>query len=115
MTYTPEHLAEMSDHEINLAVAEKLSLEHFILHDEVRAYHFFGEIKCHNAFSPCSNWNNVMPIAERYAISVKFPSFYREIPEARKYIHKKDCYLSCNNQNPKRAICEVFLMMDIGE
>lgn len=114
MKYTPEQLKEMSDHEINIAVAEKLNLNFQVsktsgvpkecciaLKDGYGIYSVL--------FDPCSRWDDVMPIAENSDIWVY--STGNPVAGFGNSSHKR--YYESFNKNPKRAICEVFLMLDL--
>ena len=105
MKYTKEQLTEMSDLEINLAVAEKLGYKARVVNDT------FVEVKQINRtwdwlfFNPCEDWYDVMPIAEKYGIDINFIKPANN-PLALRF------EIASNNKNHRRAICEVFLMMD---
>jgi hypothetical protein len=121
MIYTEKQLSEMSDLEINMAVAEKAyrtegydtefpkvfsdesSVGWLWLSKVSPAYHTCGI----GFFRPCENWNDIMPIAEKYKIGVQF-NIENGTGMAMAYKQKGSV---C--KNPKRAICEVFLMIDI--
>lgn len=111
MIHTPEQLKEMSDHEINIATVEKLKFDYFISDGHIRVYKFIGKVKCHDNFNPCLSWNDVMTIAEKYKINPDFQVLDKGVYAASSFLGQK---ISVST-NPKRAICEVFLMMDIGE
>ena len=108
-----EKLEVMSDYEINLAVAHKLNyktmcvenanddIELFVIYDKDHGLHHAGWI----GFSPCEDWSDVMQILEKYKIGLE-PYFNETWVARKKNINNR-------NLNPKRAICEVFLMMDI--
>lgn len=109
MTYIPEQLEEMSDHDINVAVAEKQDLPFKLMSGRNGKW---VEIEGREGFSysPTSLWQHVMPIAEKHDISVRF------IDGIVEFDNETDDYHSALiNGNPKRAICEVFLQMNIGE
>lgn len=110
MVYTEEQLKDCINHGINLAVAKKLKLDF-----EVRDYQGLEIVipekednldEC--LFDPCNNWNDVMPIAEKYELQIDLRSntCYHPVCDT--------AYIS-TNKNPRRAICEVFLMMDINQ
>jgi hypothetical protein len=110
MKYTPEDLRKMSDADINLAVARKLYPKYEILAQGIRDV----EDVClglpssykKKLFNPCFNWHQVMGIAEDNKIDVCFPEHGGSL------CCSKDRYENISeNPNPRRAICEVFLMM----
>jgi len=105
--YTKEQLDAMSDHDITLATAKKLGLETKVY---TNRHASFVEVKnkynSWDCFEPCTNWNDVMLIAEKYGISLIYRNVNKMIPMA-----KFDDSNFQSNKNPRRAICEVFLMM----
>lgn len=114
--YTQEQLSEMSDFEVNKAVAEKLG--EFIeppyractevVGDKLAYYDDMRNITmCHEDY--CNSWADAGPIAEKYGISVItglgiWIAFFWD---------DNDMESSC--KSPTRAICECFLMMENTE
>ena len=128
MTYTKKQLSEMSDLEINMAVAEKAyrtdgydtefpkvfsdesSAGWLWLSKVSPAYHTCGI----GFFRPCENWNDVMPIAEDYGINLRWIlGFDHKTVNGFEAETEEWGSVSVGKENAKRAICEVFLMMDI--
>jgi hypothetical protein len=118
MKYTPENLRKMSDHAINLAVAEKIYPMHDISEQSVCDWedcdddsHLELEVFVggRNPFSPCSDWYEAIEIAEKNKINVCFPEHGSSLSCAK---GKDGCYAYISEHpNQRRAICEVFLMM----
>lgn len=114
MNYTREQLVNMSDHEVNLAVAKKL--DNGYADDGFNRVTKVGKTRGGNhytrEFAPCERWNDAMPIAERYGIHVSFDVY----PNTTDICASSDLFddnpVSSENKNPRRAICEVFLMME---
>jgi len=122
MAYTKERIKQMSDHQINFAVAEKAYIVEAI---EDTSFHvvkgtdhhwkwldIFGVHPAWSScgipfFRPCSNWNDVMPITERFNFNIVSPA------SKSVSVTWKGHKLTHHNPNLKRAICEVFLMMDL--
>jgi hypothetical protein len=113
MQYTKEQLDKMDDVQMDLATAKKLGLVGRIVRIEQSKKECIeltdkGSQK-RTVFSPCSNWNDVMPIAVKHRMVVD-----TEWPDVRIMDYSGECtdiiYRS-GNKNPRRAICEVFLMM----
>jgi hypothetical protein len=107
-----EQLEKMSDHEVNLAVAKKLGLDTEVGNMRYKGGAMIGEFvfayltpTLQVRFEPCTNWNDVMPIAIDNKIEMLV--YYNDVWIARK------AKIYSLNQNPRRAICEVFLMMGI--
>lgn len=100
--YTKEQLSKMSDHEINLAVAEKINLNFYVRDYQDIEIVIQGkeEHLDYCIFDPCKNWNDVMPVAKKYKIDV-YTSSSGAFTE----------YLYIEHQNNRRAICEVILMV----
>lgn len=102
MKYTKEQLDEMSDYEIDIAVANKDKIPENALNSiKSRAWSYLGD------------WNNVMPIAEKYGIDVCFSGALGKISTTYCLDLPVDNRCESDNKNPRRAICEVFLMMEI--
>jgi hypothetical protein len=111
MQYTRKQLDKMGCHDVNLAVAKKLGLGTEVGRNEYKSGAVIGEfvfvyLKPNSKvrFEPCTNWNDVMPIAIDNQISIE--PYFNSVWMVRK---SKTYSL---NQNPRRAICEVFLMME---
>jgi hypothetical protein len=105
MQYTKEQLGAMSDHDITLATAKKLGLETKVYTN--RHASFVDAKNKHNSwdcFEPCNRWDDVMPIAIDNQISIE--PHYNDV-----WIVRKGEIFSLG-VNPRRAICEVFLMME---
>lgn len=126
MRKSPEELEKMNDYEINMAVAQK----HFnASHLKIAAPKYNVDTKTHprppatlikcvcllfpcgaeTVFDPCSEWNDIMPIVEKLGI------FYCPGKGESRHHYAVtgvvgDGIISYN-ENGKRAICEVFLMM----
>lgn len=62
-------------------------------------------------FDPTSNWADVMPIAEKYGMVVELSTLSGT--KVSHGVEEIGRYIENWNENPKRAICEVFLMMEI--
>lgn len=85
----------MSNHDINLAVGMKLDI------GDVELYGLASGV-----WSYTDEWNHVMPIAEKNDFNMRFIDGFVE------FDNDVDKAISSVNKNYKRAICEVFLMMD---
>jgi hypothetical protein len=117
MQYTKQQLDNMDDVQLTLAVSKKLGLVGRIVrieNPELKLKEYVeltdkGSQK-RTVFSPCTNWNDAMPIAVKHRMVVD-----TEWPDVRLMDYSGECtdiiYRSRNN-NPRRAICEVFLMME---
>jgi hypothetical protein len=109
MQYTSDQLQTMTDDEVDIAVAKKHGVEYETYRDLSnggRAYSFF---------QPCKNWNDVMVIAEKYDIVVYAKdgcAIFSKCLEEFRGECQEDIFIESENDNPRRAICEVFLMMD---
>lgn len=126
MIYTPEQLEKMSDGEIHQAVAEKL--DNGLTPDELgrmtqckfdsKGRHYTIE------FCPCDRWSDAMAIAIEYGISLETINRYSSV---RAVVYDEELgsdtvlddngeimhFLEASHENERRAICEVFLKMDI--
>ncbi|RUM91026.1 MAG: hypothetical protein DSZ27_07135 [Thiomicrospira sp.] len=130
MIYLQEQLSKMSDLEINMAVAKKAyrtegfdtefpkvfsdksSVGWLWLSKVSPAYQTCGI----GFFRPCENWNDIMPIAKENKISLTWCDDGDAL--VTDSIIDLECGFECievKSNNPERAICEVFLMMDIGK
>lgn len=107
MIYTQEQLNEMSDNEINLAVANLLSHKNYTNESTIRTNNFEEWMQLNDViFNPCGNWNDVMPIAEKYGIEVA--------PRSKTaWAYDEDGVNQVVCKDAKRAICGVFLMMEV--
>lgn len=115
MVYTEDQIEKMTDFEINRNVAVKLFgrggvkvVEHSGDREVMVVWPEMKHVG-HVEFWPTSSWNYAMTIAEKYGISLNFRVGQGLFPLAK----FDDSRLSIN-KNPRRAICETFLMMDIG-
>jgi hypothetical protein len=100
MIYTQEQLNEMSDHEINIAVADKRGLQ----------------LGSNWSYQPTMRWDEVMPIAEKYGIDVTNSLSINATNDVADWLDEYYIgVLSSSNKNPKRAVCEVFLQLEINE
>ena len=104
--YTKEQLDRRSDHEVSLAVAKKLNLDYQYYSDNANDgfVEVLNEEYIWDCFNPYENWNDVMPIAIDNQISIEHHS-------NTAWVARKGEIFSLG-VNPKRAICEVFLMME---
>jgi hypothetical protein len=106
MNYTQTQINEMSDFDINLAVAKKLGHETKVYANKHSSFvEIKNEYNSWDCFEPCTNWNDIMPIAEGYHI---------EMNPAMGFAWHNLGGLVSENKNPRRAICEVFLMMEVN-
>jgi len=116
--------SEMSDFEINCAVAEAIGQKRMPgmgwegAQDKPYTVAICGGPKRFGAFAPCSSWDDAGPIIQKYGIAIAFDEFEQEWVafsefrfdkagwdmevEPKKYHHNKD---------PLRAAMIVFLMM----
>lgn len=108
--YTKEQLQGMSDIAINLAVGKKYRGEQMCVLYKNKCAMMVDSIE---AFIPCNDWNDIMPIAERYEMKLNFNGIDCEVWTISVCGDTSPItYFSCN-KNPQRVICEVFLMMDV--
>jgi hypothetical protein len=125
MKYTKEQLDRMDDVQITLAVAKKLGLVGRIVRleklerpsKEWRIVEYV-EITCtdnqtRTVFKPCESWDDVMPIAEKYEMKLDINDIYSEVMVTEPCCDTYSVLAESHNSNPRRAICEVFLMMDL--
>jgi hypothetical protein len=118
-----EFLAGCSDSQINHGVAwleaKKLS---FSEDCQVRSYKdnlisLDGEFD----FVPCSNSNDIMPIAFANKISLEIADDDKDWAATQgasydhSYFYLKDCDYISENANPLRAICEVYILMSVAK
>ena len=117
MKYTQEQIDKMSDHEINLAVAKKNFVRNELIKDH-KTHVIVTTVGLGGSnFNPCKTWNDVMLIAEKYDIGVYPGSNYAYFSKCLE-MFRGECQESISvestNKNLRRAICEVFLMMDFN-
>jgi len=115
MQYTKQQLDEMSDHDIDLAVSRKINA--IYQGNGIKSSYF--EITIHNGlnssdlrFNPCESWGAVMPIAEKYEMKLDFNGIDCEVMATEPCCDTYRVLAQSSNKNPRRAICEVFLMME---
>lgn len=102
MKYTREQVEKISDMDINLAVGKIYRGRRAMMADSTEA------------FIPCHNWDDAMQIAKANEMSIEFLGGETGDLSIVCYqgAHSPICVKSLN---VRRAICEVFLMMEIGE
>jgi hypothetical protein len=112
MQYTKEQLDNMDDVQIDLAVSKKLGLIGGIVRIEQSKKEYIeltdkgGQKR--TVFAPCECWDDVMPIAISEWIS--FDTHGNGVGKYTAYSYGST--FTAVNKNPRRAICEVFLMME---
>lgn len=121
MKYTKEQLDNMTDAEINAKVSQSwLPCDYYISEDGViyltNVNTYLGahgepeeRTEVYGRFSPCSSWNDVMPILTAYKLIMDWVGDECFISSCVMPPHPVCSY----NENPRRAICEVFLMMNV--
>jgi hypothetical protein len=120
MIHTQEQLDLMTDHEVGLAVAKKSGINY---REKSRVCPkgikkswleiFIESERYWEIFNPCEDWNDVMPIAEKYHLSVSFDADGPFVYTVDNIALLNKDHKQANNPNPRRAICEVFLMMEV--
>lgn len=104
MKYTVNQIEEMSNYDVNVAVAKKYNPEN----SKVEGW-LDGFLP---KFNPCSNWNDVMPIALKYGMVIELSQLSGTRVSYSINFDLNDKYKESWDENPCRAICEVFLMID---
>lgn len=97
--------SEMSDDEINKAVAKKLGVKF----DDINGFLFIN-YESEVVFNPCNSWADAGPIIERSGITVACRGKYKS--EAWDSIKGLIDDAVVEHDNPLRAAMIVFLMMN---
>lgn len=128
MKHTNSKLNEMTDYQINYAVALKLGLKIF----DGAVTRIDGEqsvrLAPHRNFNPCNNWSDVMPIIKANKIGINNITYVDRVgglgeaqqdpSSAGVYVEVvegggcRSYWLESENDNLLRAAMEVFLMLD---
>lgn len=119
--YSKEQLDQMSDLELNKAVAEKFWLDFYIHNESVRlssGTHLIDD----SYFEPLKNYNDCMPIADKYGLVVKPALIKNGVVKTwscndRRFrpFSNGVSMLECVSIQPaiQRAIVYCFLMMEV--
>jgi hypothetical protein len=116
MQYTKEQLDAMGYHDITLAVAKKLGLETKVYTNRHSSFvEIKNEYNSWDCFEPCDRWDDVMPIAIENGIGLaQMANGNTRAFCYTAFIDKRGNrvgFLNNDHPNPRRAICEVFLMI----
>lgn len=117
MKYTKEQLEQMSDFEINKALAEKLYGDVVV----TRAIESFDAVTIHAGGVPvgcvayCSSWSDIMPLAVEYDVTyVKGEgAALANLKDINTY-EGADYNESFEHESPQRAIACCLLMMELN-
>jgi len=109
MQYTKKQLDRMDDVQLTLAVAKKLGLKTQVYTNRHSSFvEIKNEYNSWDCFEPCDRWDDVMPISISEWIS--FDTHGNGVGKYTAYSYGGT--LTAVNKNLRRAICEVFLMME---
>ncbi|MDA3807636.1 MAG: hypothetical protein PF440_06965 [Thiomicrorhabdus sp.] len=138
LTYTPEQISNMSDDGIDLATLNKWTGENYVSDDVPYLLGMSTNASCTKTFtsyrviSPgesststintipsfCGDWSTVMPIAEKYDM---MPNFKSEdgrplltVLQSKTETYFPVTFVESMSLNAKRALCEVYLLLEIG-
>lgn len=108
MIYERSQAQRMTNHEIAIAVAKKLGYRFRTTETNVylAKLHSKDVISVEGVFKPYERWDDCMPIAVKYNMSLHEET-------AQIFDEQYNLILSCNSVSVQRAICELFLMMEL--